>query len=121
MHLTVVARQLMIAMLKELVSHVAPPANTSGPSLLAMMNRILGNLLVRHAPVSMGVLMETLIGFLSPYIYQPTNLNVNVCLTKFSNHLNDFAKLYSHAQTPPLQRGKGIWLQYDIPPDSRGA
>ena len=26
---------------------------------------------------------------------------------------------YSHAQTPPLQRGKGVWLQYGIAPDSR--
>ena len=31
---SLVARQLTINMLRELVSHVAPPANTSGPLLL---------------------------------------------------------------------------------------
>ena len=28
---------------------------------------------------------------------------------------------YSHAQTSPSWRGKGVWLRYDIPPDPRGA
>ena len=32
---------LIVNMLRELVSHVAPPANTSGPSLLVLMNKIL--------------------------------------------------------------------------------
>ena len=44
---------------KESVSHVAPPANTSGPLLLVLMNREVS--LMNNAPVSLGALMETLL------------------------------------------------------------
>jgi len=48
---------------------------------------------------------------------------------EFSGHTNKNGSLwklvhtlqYSRAQTPPSWRGEGVWLQYDIPPDPRGA
>ena len=43
-------------MLMELVLHMAPLANTSGPLLLVLMNRHVG--VVAHAPVSVEAPLE---------------------------------------------------------------
>ena len=52
----VLVDQLTLTMLKELVSHMDPLANTSGPLLMVFMNRHLS--LLKYAPVSLGVLVE---------------------------------------------------------------
>ena len=52
----VLVDRLTLTMLKELVSHVAPPANTSGLSLLVFMNKPLT--LLNYALVSLGALVE---------------------------------------------------------------
>ena len=49
----VLVDQLTSITWKELVSHVAPPADTSGPLLLVLMNREVT--LMNNAPVSLAV------------------------------------------------------------------
>ena len=51
----VLGHRLMVSMPREFVSHVVSPANTSGPSLLVLMN---GSVVPTHVPVSMEARME---------------------------------------------------------------